>query len=410
LRRLVDLRVNLVLGGDEVACRLQASREEVAKTSGNVKKSMSVPKPSSPRDSQPDDLDTVLVVSSEEISKARAEAESLTSETATIDCHPVILDDSEESTDRFVGNDASRSGLVTKDALKADPKAAEKGASDVEPETTTVSIPQPMRTLLDGDDEIMEISASGIEPDDETTQEGRLPSAAVLKAPRRAPAPVARPVAKPVAKAAAPAPSAPSPSAPSAPKAAASTSGKAIAKAEPPPGKEEPRATITEVREVEPLPGPRPSYTEETTTKEERKKARFDDETMPMLKPDLVDIAGAMETVPLNSALVANVLAQVDARAAARAAGQPVPHFQVPTGPAHAVMGAPPATPQQAHPAHQTHTAAMVGAPVAPQHVAPLQPAAPPRRLGVEIMITVAAFLFVAVPALYYLYASFAAQ
>ena len=51
----------------------------------------------------------------------------------------------------------------------------------------------------------------------------------------------------------------------------------------------------------------------------------------------------------------------------------------------------------------------MVGAPIAPHLLAPLKPVAPPRRLGVEILITLAAFLFVAVPALYYLYVSFSA-
>jgi hypothetical protein len=38
-----------------------------------------VGKPSSSRDSQPDDLDTVLVVSSDEIKRAREQVESVTS-------------------------------------------------------------------------------------------------------------------------------------------------------------------------------------------------------------------------------------------------------------------------------------------------------------------------------------------
>jgi hypothetical protein len=50
-----------------------------------------------------------------------------------------------------------------------------------------------------------------------------------------------------------------------------------------------------------------------------------------------------------------------------------------------------------------------VGAPVPPHLVPPMQPVAQPRRLGVEILITVLAFLFVAVPALYYLWFSFSA-
>jgi hypothetical protein len=44
--------------------------------------------------------------------------------------------------------------------------------------------------------------------------------------------------------------------------------------------------------------------------------------------------------------------------------------------------------------------------PNAPAHPAPIAPPTP-RRIGLEILITLAAFLFVAVPALYYLYVSF---
>lgn len=314
---------------------------EVAKTSLDVKNYTLVPaKPSSPRDSQPDDLDTVLVVSSEEISKARAEAESLTSETATADCHPVILDDSEEDTDRFAGKDASSSGLV-KNPLKVSATRPPTDEED-EPETATFSLKEPLPTLLD-ESEAIEISSSGLEPESDS---------GVDEMPTRE---------------------------------AAIAAAIAAAKAESPPG-------------------PRPSLSEESTSPKERKLARFDDETKPIPKPDLAAVGAVLETVPLEAALVKNVLAQVDARAAARAAGLPVPQFQVPTAaqpvhqaPQHFAAPPQPQMHMQAHPRTQ-----------APTHAVAQPPAAvAPRRIGVEILITLVAFLFVAVPSLYYLYVSF---
>jgi hypothetical protein len=116
---------------------------------------------------------------------------------------------------------------------------------------------------------------------------------------------------------------------------------------------------------------------------------------MPMPKPDLVDIGGALETVPLNAALVQNVLAQVDARAAAREAGKPVPPLNM--SPVNPHMPIPPAhgTPRNPAAALATTHGRMTQAPA-------------PRRIGVEIFITLLAFLAVAVPALYYLYITFA--
>jgi hypothetical protein len=322
-----------------------------------------VGKPSSSRDSQPDDLDTVLVVSSDEIKRAREQVESVTSETATIDCHPVILDDSEEETDRFV-DDASRSGMVAKNPLKA---------------RVPGPAPEPLPTMID--EEEIEISESGIisEAEQTPTHEAIVGALAAVEVEERSAMVVG-----------------------------------------PPDGKSEPRATITEVREVEPIlpkeiekglaeagnqkheTDPRPSASGDDTTTEQRPKLRkadrFDDETMPMPKPNLVDIGGAMETVPLHAALVQNVLAQVDARAAARAAGEPVPQFQLPTGPP--LQPPPPhVTPRQPVPAPSPGLQPQ-GAPIQP-------PATPQRRLGIEVLITVLAFLFVAVPALYYLYLSF---
>lgn len=297
------------------------SARAVAKTASDVKCSRAVGKPQSPRDSHPDDLDTVLVVSSEDIAKARAAAESLTSETATVDRHPVIVDDAEEDTDRFTGNDASSSGLV-KNPLKVKAKRAPDPEPELETSTNVVLPKVPLSTLLAEDEEIIEISDSGVVPEAEQT-------------PAR-----------------------------------------------------EPAATIAEVREVE-------AISEDTET-QERPKAknlrRFDDETKPMPKGDLADVAGAMETVPLDAALVQNVLAQVDARAAARAAGRTVPHFEPPPAPAQP-LAQPLMQPPQPYYAPHAH--------------APAPPAEPGRRIGVEILITLAAFLLVAVPALYYLYVSF---
>lgn len=308
----------------------------MAKTSLDVKNYTVVPaKPSSPRDSHPDDLDTVLVVSSEEISKARAEAESLTSETATVDCHPVILEDGEEDTDRFQGKDASSSGLV-KNPLKV--KSTEPAAREEdEPETATFSVKEPLPTLVDDSEEI-EISASGLEAqrevDDLPTRDASIADA--------------------------------------------------IAKA---------KADLANA-----APARLPSMSEESTSPKERNVPRFDDETKPIPKPDLAAVGAVLETVPLDQALVKNVLAQVDARAAARAAGRPVPQFQAPTGPAQPVQAppmqpAPAPIPRQLAPTHMKQRAESPPAPVAP-----------PRRIGVEILITMIAFLFVAVPALYYLY------
>lgn len=265
----------------------------MARTVVDVKNSELVGKTSSPRDFRPDpdDLDTVLV-SSDAIEMAREEAESVTSETATVDRYPIILDDSEEDTDRFVGNDAASSGLIAKNP-------------DPEPETSTdVTLPKHLRAMLEEDHEVVELSESGLEMEIEA-----------------------------------------------------------------PPAKQEPRATITEVREVL------------------ERKARANDETMPTPKTDLV---GLLETMPLHAALVQNVLAQVDARAAARAAGKPIPAFQQPAAPV--VM-------PQAHPTPRQYAqgATTMGGPA--------QPA--PRKLGTEILITLLAFLFVAVPALYYLWVSF---
>src|SRR5690606_21064190 len=107
-----------------------------------------------------------------------------------------------------------------------------------------------------------------------------------------------------------------------------------------------------------------------------------------------------------NAALVQNVLAQVDARAAARAAGQPVPAFQPPQlSPLHPNIASPSPNPLSAP---NAPTAGLQRpAPVA-QQTHRSGPVAPPRRLGVEIFITLLAFLAVAVPALYFLYATFA--
>jgi hypothetical protein len=203
----------------------------LAKTSGLVKNSSAVSKRSSPRDSQAD-LDTMLVQDSEEVAKARAAmetAESVSSYTETADCHPVILDDLEDDTDRF---------------------------------------------------------------DDPPARSG----------------PVARQLA------------------------------------------------------VEPT---------------HKKDVRFDDVTEPMPKPNIGAIGGALETVPLTAGLVQHVVAQVDARAAARTAGAPVHPYVVVPMPSHASA-------QRSVPA--------------------------PRRIGVEIFITVLAFLAVAAPALYYLYGRFMKQ
>lgn len=311
----------------------------MAKNAVDVKNSELVGKTSSSRDSRPDeeDPDTVLL-SSDAIKRARAAAESVTSETATVDRHPIILDDSEEDTDRFFGNDASSSGLVAKSPGRA--KAKPEPDLDPDPETSTdITLPKHLPAMLDAEEEIIEISDSGL-----------------------------------------------------------------VMEVEPPAGKQEPRATITEVREVVELTDLRPKDADghldddtATSRRPKPKKGRFDDETMPIPKAQLVDMAGALETVPLNSALVQNVLAQVDARAAARAAGQPVPQFQAPT--------APPVMPQaQAQPTPRQHAqAATVRASTQMATVS----APPPRKLATEILITVLAFLFVAVPALYYLWISF---
>lgn len=296
----------------------------MAKTSRDVKNYSLVPaKPSSPRDSHPDDLDTVLVVSSEEISRARAEAESLTSETATVDRHPIILDDSEEDTDRFAGKDGTSSGLV-KNPLKAKSAKAEMEEEE-EPETATFSLKEPLPTLLD-DDLPLEISASGLQSDPGTGTGDASPKGAG------------------------------------------------------------------------PAPSPRASLSEESTAPKE-KIPRFDDETKPIPKPDLAAVGAVLETVPLEAGLVQNVLAQVDARAAARAAGKPVPQFQLPTGPPMPVAQQPPL--QVAPTVHPRTQAPTYTKP------APSTPVAAPRRLGVEILITLLAFLFVAVPALYYLYVNY---
>ena len=311
----------------------------MANTSLHVKNYTLVPaNPSTPRDSQPDDLDTVLVVGSEEISKARAEAESVTSETGTIDCHPVILDDSEEDTDRFQGKDGTSSGLV-KNPLKARSSTEE----EEEPETATFSLKkEPLPTLLD-DNEAIEISSSGLEPDSDS---------GLSNLPTRDAA-IAQAIATAKAKVEADALEAPS--------------------------------------------GPRPTLSDESTSP--KRPTRFDDETKPIPKPDLAAVGAVLETVPLEAALVKNVLAQVDARAAARAAGQPVPQLQLPTGPAQ--QPAHRHVPQQA-PQVRAHPRSHV-----PTHVIDhARPPAEPRKRGVEILITLAAFLFVAVPSLYYLYVS----
>lgn len=116
--------------------------------------------------------------------------------------------------------------------------------------------------------------------------------------------------------------------------------------------------------------GPAPTEIEleaDTETRQAVVRADYDDATG--MREDVEvpgDISGALETVPLSSALVQHVLAKVDARAAARS------------------VAPPPAPPRP------------VSVP------APRRP--PPRRLGVEIAIALFAFLIVAVPALYYLY------
>jgi hypothetical protein len=308
-------------------------------------------------------LDTVLVVSSDEIKRARAQVESITSETATVDCHPVILDDSEEDTDRFVGNDASSSGLVPKRA----PSIPREEQSPAESEPETVTALAPNAPMID-DEEPMEVSFSSIISDADMT-------------PTREEIPVSE------------------------------------ERARPPPGKAEPRVTITEVREIAQL-DPKEIDTkdvelpidtapaEEETTTEERPKAvpRFDDETKPMPKPDIGDIAGAMETVPLNAALVQNVLAQVDARAAARNAGKPVPPLNLSPMNPHLAAPPPGTTPRHAPPQALVQTHPRMGA--ATTHKGG-RAGPPPRRIGVEIFITFVAFLAVAVPALYYLYVTF---
>lgn len=322
------------------------SSAEMAKTSGIVKNWTSVPKPSSPRDSLPDDTDTVLVLSSDDIKQARAAVESVTSETATVDCHPVVLNEDEGETERLLGDDASSSGLVTKKGPLDRRLRGEASESDPEAETETRSAVQGQPTMVDlEEEEEIELSLSGM----------------VTEA--------------------------------------------------------EQRATITEVREVEPLSSPdsedeesgaglstavNPRPLDDETQTEERPRVkpvpRFDDETMPIPKPDLLDLGGALETVPLNAALVQNVLAQVDARAAAREAGQPVPPLHLSPVNPHI-----PTPPQHQHQQQHQHLQ---------QHHAPPpsmnQRQIPTRRVGVEIFITVLAFLAVAVPALYYLYSSFA--
>lgn len=84
------------------------------------------------RESQ-SDADTILVLPAPDANAVRPALESVTGETATVDCHPIILDDAEDETERLLGTkEASRSGLVAKPIRDIAPTQVEE-----EPETET---------------------------------------------------------------------------------------------------------------------------------------------------------------------------------------------------------------------------------------------------------------------------------
>ena len=284
-----------------------------------------------------EDVDTVIAVSSDEIKKARAAVVggSLDDNTSTVDCHPLIIEESAEL--------GSESGFVRK------PKALVRVDLErkVNEDTETVSLVS--EALPVGDEDIEDV--------DEVTAEPVVAAAAAAVVADAAKPDETDPTLKPVVGAKRPAKEAP-----------ADFDDET---------KTRQREAIREPQETKDV------FTEPVAIDKAKMLAPPSrDQTMPMPIPG--DIGGALETVPLPANLVQQVLQQVDARAAARAAGQPMPAL---------VLQPPPPDP----------LAALKATAPSQQRVV----ADPPRRMGIEVAIAVFAFLVVAVPALYYMWIHF---